>query len=325
MPQPAAGDRHVSSLLTNISLASIQNAAAFVAPKVCPVIRVSKQTDYYAMYTDAFFRRNEMQPRARATESAGGGFEVDNTNSYSCDKFALHLDITDDDRRGADSVFQLDADATVYLTQQAMLNMEINFASTVFATSTWTGSSTGSDITPSTKWDNSSGKPVADVKTQKKSILQKTGQMANTLVCGRGAWDAIAENADVLDRIKHTQRGIVTPELVAAAMELDAVYVADAIQTSSKEGASTETTAFINTQDDALLLYVPKVVGKWTPLGACTFIWTGDQGMGLNEYGAAIKKFRMEALESDRVEINQYFDVKLTGANFGAYFDGVLT
>jgi hypothetical protein len=324
MPQPAAGDRHVNSLLTNLSLLSIQEATGFVAPRVCPVIRVAKQSDYYAVYNDEFFRRNTMQPRARATQSAGGGFTIDNTNTYFCDKFGLHLDVADDDRRNADAVFELDKEATTYLTQQAMLNMEIDFASTVFATSTWTGSTTGSDISLTTKWNAAAGTPIADVRTQMASVKKKSGQNPNVLVCGRDAWEAIRDNADVKDRIKHTQFGVVTEELVARAMGLDAVYVADAIKTSSAEGASSETTAFINTTDDALLLYVPKTPGRMTPMAAATFIWTGDQGMGLNEYGAAIKKFRMEELEADRVEINQYFDVKVTGANFGAYWDDVV-
>jgi hypothetical protein len=326
MPQPAAGDRHVNSLLTNFSLLSMQDAAKFVAPKVCPIIRVAKQSDYYAVYTDSFFRRNTMAPRARASVSAGGGFEIDNTNTYFCDKYALHVNVADDDRRNADSVFEIDSEVTTYLTHQAMLNMEKDFASTIFATSTWTGSSTGSDITPSTAWDNASGKPIKEIKAQMTSVQKKTGQRPNVLIVGRDTWDkGLAENADVLARIKHTSFGVATPDLVAQACELEAVYIADAINTTSAEGASTETTAYINTTDDALLLYVPKNPGRMTPCAAATFIWTGDNGMGLNDYGAAVKKFRMEELEADRVEINQYFDIKQTSANMGAYFDGVLT
>jgi hypothetical protein len=325
MPQPASGDRHVNSLLTNLSLLSIQSAADFVAPRACPVIKVRKQADRYVVYDDSFFRRNEMKPRARATESAGGGYEFDNTPNYYCDKYSLHYDIDDDDRRNADSIFQIDAETTEYLTQQAMLNMEIDFASTVFATSTWTGSTTGSDITVGTKWDNASGKPIKDVRTQRESVKKKSGQWANVLLLGSGAWEAVRENVDVIDRIKHTQFGVPTTELVAKAMGLDAIYVAGAIKTSSAEGASSETTAFINTSADALLLYVPKSPGIMTPMAAATFVWTGDGGMGLNDYGAAIKKFRVEERNSDRVEINQYFDIKVTGAKFGAYFDNVLT
>lgn len=323
MPQPALGDRHVDSLLTQFSLLSLQNEQGFVASRVCPVVRVAKQSDYYAKYTDAFFRRNVMKPRAPATESAGGGYEVDNTSTYRCDKFAVHLDIADDQRRNADSVFQLDSEATKFLTHQALLNMEESFATDIFATSTWTGSTTGGDITPSTKWDASGGLPIADIRLQMRSVKKKSGQKPNKLVCGALAWDVIRENADVLDRIKHTQRGQVTTDIVAGLLELDEVLVADSIYTSSVEGHATESTAYRLTEDSALLLYVPPSPGIMTPMAACTFVWTGDQGMGLNDAGAAIKKFRMEGLEADRIEINQYFDHVQTAATMGAFFINV--
>ena len=325
MPQPAAGDRHVNSLLTNLSLLSMQESKDFVAPQVCPFIKVMKQSDRYVQYTDAFFRRNTMAKRARGTESAGGGWEVDTTPNYHCDTWGLHVDIHDDDRRNSDAVFDDDADATEYLSQQAMVNMEVQFATEIFATSIWTGSTTGSDITPGTTWNASAGKPVQDVRTQGSSIKKKTGQWPNVLVCGYNAWNAIRDNADVLDRIKHTQRGVVTEDIVAQVMGLDRVVVSGAIQTTSAEGAATETTAFINTLDDALLLYVPDVPGKRTPSACYTFVWTGAEAGGRNEVGARMKKFRVEELASDRVEMDQNFDIKQTGATFGVYFDDVVT
>lgn len=325
MPQPAAGDRHIESALTNYSALSMQNENRFVASKVCPIMRVAKQNDKYYVYSDEFFRRDTMQLRARATESAGGGFELSNAQYY-CDKYALHVDITDDDRANADSVFELDSEAVMYLNHMALLKLEKQFATEIFATSTWTGSTTGGDITPSTKWSAAAGKPVKDIKEQMTSVQKKTGQRPNILVVGRDTWDkGLAENADMLDRVKHTSFGEVTTDIVARACELEKVYVADAINTTSAEGASTETTAYINTSDDALLLYVPPVMGRMTPAAAATFMWTGGGQRSLNEYGAAIKKFRLENIEADRVEINQYFDIKQVAATMGAYFDAAVS
>ncbi|MFN9111239.1 MAG: hypothetical protein ACK5XN_14350, partial [Bacteroidota bacterium] len=76
---PTPGDVHVNAPLTNISIAFLQNAANFVATRVFPNIPVQKQSDRYYVYERGDFNRDEMQLRAPATASAGGGYTLDNT------------------------------------------------------------------------------------------------------------------------------------------------------------------------------------------------------------------------------------------------------
>ena len=57
----------------------MQEAGNFVADQVFPNIPVSMQSDRYYTYDRGYFNRDEMQERAPGTESAGSGYEVDNT------------------------------------------------------------------------------------------------------------------------------------------------------------------------------------------------------------------------------------------------------
>ncbi len=47
MAQPTASDVHVDAVLTNLSVAYIQEQDAYIATKVFPVIPVDKKSDKY--------------------------------------------------------------------------------------------------------------------------------------------------------------------------------------------------------------------------------------------------------------------------------------
>jgi hypothetical protein len=323
MPLPTASDVHVNAPLTNISIAYMQQAESFMAPQVFPVLPRLKQSDRYFEYDRSYWYRREMKKRAPGTESAGAGFAIDNTPNYYCDVWALHKDVDDQIRANADSPISMDRDATEFLSLQAMLNMEAEFMTNYFVTSTWTGSSTGSDITPSTLWDASGGDPITDIDNQRTAMKERTGYKPNVMVVGADTWiKGIKNNSLVLDRIKHTQRGIVTEELVAALLSLDKVLVAEATENTAAEGAA-ESYSYMATKNDALLIYSEPNPGILKPTGGYIFAWTGFLGAGA--MAQRIKRFRMEELASDRVEIEQAFDMKLVAADMGVYFDGTVS
>ena len=314
MPQPTAGDLHVDSLLTNVSLAFLQADENFVAPTGSPVVRVMKQSDLYAVYTRADFNRDEMRKRAPGTESDGGGWNVDNTNSYFADRYSLHKDIDDDIRNNADAIYNLDRDATLYLTQQAKIRMERLFNTNIFTTATWTGSTGGGDVTPGNKWDTATGDPIGDIDAERDSVSE-FGFKPNVAIFGVDAWRVFKNNADVLDRIKHTQRGVVTQDLAAGLLEIDTVRVARSVVNTAAEGA-TEVSAFALTGDSVLLLYSNPNPSPMQPSAAYTFAWTGRRGT--NEMGMRMRSFRMEENDADRREIDMWVDIKQTAAELGA-------
>ena len=74
MPQPTLSDVHVNAALTDISVAYIQNNENFIADKVFPMVPVVHKSDVYYVFSKDDFLRDDVQPRADASESAGGGF-----------------------------------------------------------------------------------------------------------------------------------------------------------------------------------------------------------------------------------------------------------
>jgi len=318
---PTAGDVHVNTPLTNISIAYLQNMTNFVSQKVFPVIPVTKQSDRYFTYDRGEFNRDEMKKRAPGTESAGGSYTIDNTPTYYADVYAFHKDIPDQVRANSDSVLSPDREATEYVTHKAMIKREMLWASKYFATSIWTTDQSTSNWGPT----GTATDPIYDIRVGKTTVLKSTGFEPNTLVLGKEVYDALADNADVIERVNAGQTApnpaMGTLWAMMALFEIERIFVMKAIYNSANEGAA-NVHAFIGGAH-ALLCYSAPSPGIMTPSGGYTFAWTGFAGAG--QEGGRIKRFRREHLESDRVEIQMAFDQKLIAADLGYFFSSPIT
>ena len=228
---------------------------------------------------------------------------------------AVHKDVADAIRANADAPLDMDADATKFLTQQMMIKRDRDWASSFFSGGSWTGSTTGSDITPGTKWDASGATPIQDIEEQADSIEAKTGFRGNVLVLGVDAYTALKNSADVVDRIRYTQQGVVTEDMLAGLLGMDKVLVARGVYNSAAEGA-TDSISRIYTGDTALVLHVPSTPGIMTPAAGYTFAWTGYTGAGPD--GQRVSRFRMDHLRSDRIEMEMAYDQSQVSTVLGA-------
>lgn len=319
MPQPTASDAHVNAPLTQISIAFLQDQSGFVSRKAFPTVPVRKQSDRYFKYDKKQWFRSDAKIRAPGTESAGSGFTVDNTPNYYCDVRAVHKDVDDQLRGNADDVLNPDRDATEFVTRDMALEAELDWAATYFTTGIWTGSTTGTDVTPGTLW-SAGGTPIKDMRAQCRSIQKKTGFKANVAVIAPDVWDVLQDHSDFLDRIKYTQKGIVTPDLLAVVLGLDKVLIAEAIKDAADEGVA-ENLSFIFSKS-VLLLYAAKSPSLMHPSAGYTFAWTGL--FGANAAGMRISRFRMEHLKADRVEGENAYDHKLIAPECGALLLNVI-
>lgn len=321
MPQPTASDVHVNAPLTSISIAFLQDQKNFIARKVFPEVPVQKQSDRYYVYDKKQWFRSDARLRAPGTESAGSGFTVDNTPTYFCGVRALHKDVDDQVRANADAVINPDRDATEFVTRDLMLEQEKDWADQYFDTGVWTGSTTGGDVVPGTLWDAVGSTPIEDMCAEMEAVFRNTGFMPNKLVLGAEVWCVLKNHPDFLERIKYTQKGIVSTDLLAEVLELDEVLVARALEDVNPEGAAEDLQYVFGKR--ALLVYAAPRPGLMVPSGGYTFAWRGL--FGANASAMRIKRFRMEHLSSDRVEGESAYDHKLVAPECGAMLDAVIS
>lgn len=318
--QPTRSDVHVNKPLTNISIAYIQRAEDFIADKVFPIVPVMKQSDRYFVYTKESWFRTEARVRAPSSESAGSGFAIDNTPSYFADVWAVHKDVDDQTRANADQPLDMDRDATLFVTQQLLLRREKQFMSKYLTTGVWTGH-TGGDYTPSALWSNyTTSNPMADIDALKQEIKKNTGYMPNTLVLAPDVFFILRNHPIVVDRIKYTQRGIVTEDILASLFGVEKLVVALVTNDTAAEGEAGVFSYL--TSKSFLLVYSNPAPSILQPTGGYIFSWQGLFGAGAQ--GNRIMSFRMEHLKSDRIEGEMSFDMKLVGSDLGVYGTAVI-
>jgi hypothetical protein len=313
MPQPTSTDVHVDAILTNMSVAYMQEAYAFVSSRAFPQVSVNKQTDKYFTYSQADFFRDQVQRRADGTQSAGTGYSL-STATYAAEVFALHKDIGDQTRANADAPLDMDMDATRFLTQQMLIRQEVEWAATAFTTGIW-----DTDVVPAVLWDAANSIPIANIETGKNVVLSATGYVPNTVIMSYKVFSALMDNADIIDRIKYTSMESVSEDLLARLFNVDRVLIMAGTYNTAAEGA---TASYSQIGDkDVLLCYTPASPGLMQPSAGYTMVWNGiSSGMGTS---SAISRFRIEERKADRIEIEAAWDTKIVSSALGYFLSNV--
>lgn len=321
---------HIDRALTNISVKYMQDTSNFIADKVFPSVGVQKQSDRYFQYLKEDWFRDDAKERAMGAESAGGDYDVDNTPTYFCKKYAFHKDVFEEDRTNADSPLTPDEDATEFVVDKVLLNKENNWARTYFKAGIW-----GQDLTGGTKaqkdattadtvqWDDYSySDPIKDISDLATNMAELTGRRPNTLTIGRRVYDALRQHPDILDRIKFTQKGIITMDLLAALFDVERILVANAIQNTANKGQSADMSFIMG--NHALLTYTPPTAKLKTAAAGYTFVWKGL--MGSNALGGRVNRFSMPELGigTERIEVEMAYDMKVVAADMGAFISNAV-
>ena len=323
MPLPNRSMVHVDRPLTNISVAYQQSQNVYIADRVFPRVPVRKQSDKYFKYTKGDWFRTEAAIRPPSSESAGSGYRL-TTDSYYAEVYALHKDIDDQLRANTDQPINLDREATNFVTNGLLLRRDKLWAANYFSTSVWGTDLTGVSASPTAgqflQWDQAGSDPIQDIADEKTAIQEATGVMPNVLVIGPYVYTVLRNNAAIIDRIKYTQRGVLTRELLASLLDVDEVVVANATENTAREGAAESMSYVFGKQ--ALLVHRATSPGLQTVSGGYIFPWSGL--LGANAFGTAISRFSIRKIKSDRVEGEMAFDMKVVAPDVGTFFDSAV-
>jgi hypothetical protein len=312
MPSPA--ELHIDQALTDFSVAvSFQNESSFVARRAFPSVTSDKQSDRYYIYSSADLLRSDAEPYGGKGAVTRRDYRMSNA-TYFIQPWALAHDVGRHERANADAALNVEQDAAAVLMQDLMIAEDVAFAATAMVTGVW-----GTDVTGATnftQWDDAASTPIEDATTGTTTVLQNTGRLPNKMVVGYQTWSSGLKNhPDILDRVKYTQTGIITENLVASVLGLDEVLVSSAVRNSAAEGLAASTNFIVG--DDALLIHSPMATGLRQPAAGKTFTW--------NEYGPqGILTERFEVPEEGafpRIQTFRAFDHVVTSSALGYFFD----
>lgn len=320
MPQPTVRDVHVDKLLTEISVAYKQSVEGLIADKVFPIVPVEKQSDKILKFSKEYWLRIQAGIRAPGTESRGGGFEIDTTDTYFADIHAFHVDAPWALFKNAD-IADLERQIVEFVTWQLLLERERDWAANFFDptgkvedVNFWTIWEPNVDFTP---WKNPNSDPIDDILRAKNTILKRTGFLPNKMVIGPGVLQVLKTHPKIQSQVVYSPvsatdvKGLVTPELLAKLFDLDAVYVGMQPYDPGKEGAPFNPDFIF--PNHVLLVYAPPRPGIFVPTGGYIFEWTGYN----SGYAVGISVFDLEFLKATRYEGEMAYDCKILGPDLG--------
>jgi hypothetical protein len=323
---PTKNQAHIDRALTNISVAYMQDASAFVADKVFPIVPVKKQSDVYFVYNKGDFFRDEARVRGRAAESVGGDYGVEAAEPYYCKVHAFHKDVTEQDRANYDTPLDADKDATDFVTQKMLVRREVEWASKFFVPGVWGTEITGVASEPGEgevlQFDQAASDPISVITNEAVKMAAKTGYKPNTIVMSPYVFYALKNHEDILNRIKYTQKGIVTTDLLATLFEVDKVHIAWGVVNTANQGAN-DNIDFVMGKHMLLCYSNPRPALK-KPSAGYIFAWTGLKNSG--GYGNRIVRIPMDQLGigTERIEGELAFDAKVICSDMGVFFKDIV-
>lgn len=319
MAELQSRDVHVDALLTNISIGYVNQT--YIADQIAPMVPVRKQSDLIPNYDQSHWFRNLAAMRAPGTRSQRGGFTVGNT-SYYCHRYSWGFELIDEVRDNADQPYDLDRDATLFVTDKIQMKREASFAGNYFKTGVWpekTGAATGGDFVWFSDYANSD--PVVTITAYLDEVEAKIAREPNKLVLGKQVWMEIMSHPKVMERTiyggNNTNPAMVSVNAFAAMVGLpeNGVLIGRAIMTTSQEGTPEASVVYSRIWGkNALLLYTPPAPSLFTPAALYTFVW--NRVPNAIQY---IKRMRNEEQEIDIIEGNTYYDQRMTAARAGLF------
>lgn len=317
MANPALASVHIDKTLSNISTAYFQEPGDYIAGMVFPNIPVGNKTDKYWTFDKNDSLREKALERGPGMESAGGGFRL-STDSYAVKVFAWHVDLDDQTLANADDGLDLEQAAARMCTDAIRRQLEADWLASAFVTGLWTVDLDGT--TNFVKWSSDSSTPIEDIETQRVAVRKITGRNPNTLVLGPTVYSRLKNHPDFIERIRYVSDSTVTKDIMARLFEVDRILVADSVNATNLEG---ETAAYdFMATDNALLMYVAPSPGRMVPSAGYTFTWSEVS----DGSAVAVGTTRIEIPERRvvRIESQLAWDIKVVGADLGAFFEDVL-
>lgn len=330
---PEGRSLYFNQPLTTISTAFGQ-AGNWIAPQVFPTVPVARQGDLYWRYPQGDWKRTIAGVRAPATETPGGGWEMQ-SDSYFALVYGVHKDVDDQTRvNAAGGGFNLDADAARWVTEQLMLKRDRLWVDSYMRTGVWTGGvgigggADGADLAGAsangsnafTQFDRAGSDPIGLIASQRLGMARATGFLPNTLVMGPAIYNSLLNNQSIIDRVKYSGSGFLTEDVIRQALGVERLVITWTTENVAPRGAA-DSIDFQNSKS-MLLTYAAPSPGLQTLSGGYIFTWDGLLGAGA--FGTRIKRFRMEEIASERVEGEMAFDMKVVAPQVGVFFSGVV-
>jgi len=303
---PLKGNFRLDRALSNLSVR--YSNAEYIADKAVPDMMVDKESGQYWIYDNNY--RNEPTIRANGSPSKQIEFEA-STSTYHVNLHSLKAIITARDKNNTDDVFQLERDNVEDLTDKIQIELEREVHNLLFTTTSFANNES-LDTNSSFKYNTTTSNPVQKILSVTSYIKRYAGAIANVMITDQDGRDSLKENLNIIDRIKYTQRGILTDQLMASMFDLDKIYVGSAMYNTLDEGQTMSLTNIWG--NHALIAYMDTTPRLKTKSAAGILRLRGG---GLPWQVKRWKDQSLDPKDADVIEVNTWFKPKVFASTSG--------
>lgn len=305
------GNVHIDKVLTNISMGYTNED--FVGEALFPSVGVDKQSDIYYEFgregwspeIDAGTDNTLRAPGTPATEVPGMTVA---TNPYFAKERALKIPVTDEEQQNADTPLRPRRDGTQLVTDKLLIGKELQIK-TIATTAANYVSGHSTTLSGTSQWSdytNGVSDPKDDVKTARDTIHSKIFRRMNLGIFPYEVMSQLEDHPNIIERIKYSERGILTQDIISAVLGLGNILVPGAGVNSANAGAA-ESIGYIWGKD-VVLAYVPARAGMKIPAYGYEFSWNFGGASGPRRQ---VTRWRDEDRVSDLVRVRHRYDLKL--------------
>lgn len=272
-----------NNYLTNMSVAYFQPDDWFVSPFVFPILPVQLSTSYYYIFDKGDLARDNVRRKpefGKVTPMMFGSKQ----ELYSCevDQIIVGVDqisTLNYQRSAAPGIIDPRRAKVRIATEQLKLHMDRVFADGYFKSGVWTNEWAGVTTTPSGKqfykFSDSNCDPVKLIGDRRVEMMREGRRKPNVLALGVEAYEALKNNASILDRVKYSgstaNPATINANVLAQLFEIDRVVVLNS--TYNKGGYGSTSMDFVCDSKGALLAYAAPNPAIDEVSAGYTFAW----------------------------------------------------
>lgn len=283
----------------------------YIASRLAPPLPVGQQAaGYYTFKAENMLNIPAIIARAPSAPYSRGRTVLDNA-TYNTRDYGHEEAVDDRERKKYRAALDADNAAVTRATRVVMVNQEVRVQK--LATS---GAVPTSAI--GTAWNNANADMFGDVNAAREVIRLNAGVMPNVMVISEPTLNVLSEHAKVLDKIKYTQRGIVTEEIIAAAFRVQTLLVARTVANSANEGQALTPADIWGS--DVILAYVDPSPDLKSPTFMRIFGWTEENAPD----GVVVETLRDDDVRSDIHRVRHDSDEELIAPACGYRLTGAL-
>jgi hypothetical protein len=300
-----ANNVHVDVVLTNISIGYPNTG--LVGDNLFPSVPVAKQSNKYNVFgREGWLPEDDVRsPGTEANEIPGLALSTD---TYYANEHSLQIAVTDEERENADSPLSPDADGTTLVTSKILIGRELVMKNMVTTAANYaTGLST--TLSGTTQWnDYVNSHPIADIKTARRALNGSIFMDPNTAVIPYQVMSVLEDHPDFIERIKYSERAIITQEIIAAMFGMPKIIVPGTGIATGNPGQAASLGYLWG--KDVVLAYVPDRPGQKIPAFAYEFVWGYGAGRPM-----VTDRWREEKRKSDVIRVSRRYDLKFTAVD----------